>query len=87
MATSRPCDFCGQPFEPRKWNQRFCCPAHKDAWWRDFYKTHAHNCPFCSMRHDPLWRRGAKPPVLERNGYGEGEAGGATGGGATGGGP
>ena len=85
MADYRFCDFCGQPFEPQKWNQRFCCPQHKDAWWRDSYKVHAHNCPLCGARHDPLWRRGAKAPRLERDAYGEGEAAGAAGG--AGGGP
>lgn len=80
MISWRSCDHCGRGFYPAKVNQRFCCPDHKRAWWRDFYQAHAHACPLCSMRHHPHWQRGAKAPPLERDGYGVGEAGGAGGG-------
>lgn len=34
MATraNRRCDYCGRAFAPARAHQRFCAPAHKDAW-------------------------------------------------------
>jgi len=78
----RDCDHCHQPFQPRRFDQRFCSPEHKRFWWRDFYRTHTHDCPLCSMRHHPHWQRGSKPPALERDRY---EAGVMSGGGVGGG--
>jgi len=77
----RPCDFCGLWFAPRKSDQRFCSPEHNRAWWRDFYKTHTHACPFCGMRHRPHWQRGSKLPALERDAYAGGVVAGGGGGG------
>ena len=31
---TRICPVCGCEFMPRAWNQRYCCKAHKDAYWQ-----------------------------------------------------
>lgn len=31
---TRVCKLCGREFQPRAWNQKFCCPGHKDEFWR-----------------------------------------------------
>lgn len=61
------CDQCGGPFERSRRDQRFCRTSCRLSWWRDYYKTHTHECPFCGLRHDPLFRKNAKVPALERD--------------------
>lgn len=29
------CPFCGETFTPKTWNQVYCCPKHKDAFWNN----------------------------------------------------
>lgn len=29
----RPCEQCGVKYQPTKWDQRFCCPAHKQKFY------------------------------------------------------
>lgn len=50
----RACDECGEAFEPRRGDQRFC-PGRgcRQRWHRRVGAARPHACPLCKWPHDP----------------------------------
>lgn len=50
---TRNCDYCREPFEPVRVDQRFHTPACKRAWFTEQAASHVHLCYRCRKTHDP----------------------------------